>query len=83
MPSMPAAPKTLQPTHLRCDEAHRALLQGYDEALLERLMDHPKTLAIEYKKGTGEADRDAMYKYRELLKEFAKVNPAGVKTSPP
>ena len=75
---MPSERKTMQPAHLLASDAQQAIQQGYDGAYVVALRENPKMLSFEYKHGLGKADRDAMYKYREVIKAFAKINPSGV-----
>jgi len=75
---MSPRPKTQQPPHLRGDDVCRGLQDGYDEALLESLRDNRKILAFEYKHGNGRSDRDALYKYKDVIVALAKINPVGV-----
>ena len=72
----PKAPREIQPAHLTNDDAFRAIFDSYKPELL-RSVHEEKTLAFEYKHDKG-SDKDAMYKYRDVVRHFCKVNPTGV-----
>ena len=71
-------PKTLQPPHITAEHAFLALVNGYPEAELQSITEDTSKLAFEYIHQQNKSDRDAMFKYRQVIKEFAKANPAGV-----
>ena len=79
----PKPARVLQPPHLSVDDAWRVLVDAYDEADIQEIRDAEANgqgkLAFQYKHGLGGGgDKDALYKYRNVIKAYAKINNTGV-----
>ena len=79
----PKCPRVLQPSHLSVDDAWRVLQDSYSEEDLQDIRNAQAQgkgkLAFEYKHGQGKGgDKDALYKYRNVIKNFSKINSTGV-----
>ena len=73
----PKQTRVLQPSHLTVDDAWRVLQDAYcDDDLQELRQADAKgesKLAFQYNHRSG-GDKDALYKYRNVVKQFAKIN---------
>ena len=70
----PKAPRVLQPPHLTIDDAWRVLADSYSQEDVSDLRADKTKLAFEYKKHIKGGDKDAMYKHRNVIKHFSKIN---------
>ena len=79
----PKCPRVLQPSHLSVDDAWRVLQDSYSEEDLQEIRDAEAEgkgkLAFQYKHHSGKGgDKDALYKYRNVVKSFSKIDSSGV-----
>ena len=76
--------RVLQPSHLSVDDAWRVLMEAYsddDLAMIRAAESNPECdskLAFEYNHGKFGGDKDALYKYRKVIKAFTDINKIGV-----
>ena len=74
----PSLSRQVQPSHLKVDDALRALLHAYPEHELSAIRDAEATrdrqskLAFEY---DSQHDKQALYRYKDVIKAFVTKNP--------